>query len=373
VRALLAVSLIVSGFTLGNPAAIAAEPVRILEAAPEPAWDARFQRTSGWLGADGNYSIRIAPDRVLWFFSDTLVGRIEDGRRVETRMINNSVGVQTGRAGEEVLEFFYQNQASGQPQSLFRPETPGHWEWLVGGTAIEGRVHLFLWEFRKSSDPGVFGFELVGVNQVEIENPLDRPTDWKSTRRRLPCTEFTPESRISFGSAVLSHGEFVYIYGVRETPQQKFSPKRMILARVRATSITEHSAWEFWTPTGWSPEFRDAATLVSGVASEYSVSYQPDRQQFILISHHDLLSPKIQLRTADAPSGPWSDPVEVWTCPEPASKKGYFAYSAKAHPEISSSGELLITYAVNSFQFGDLFSDPKLYWPRFVRVRLSPP
>jgi hypothetical protein len=350
----------------------AAEPIRIESVVPEAAWDSKFQRTSGWLGADGNYSIRVAPDRVLWFFSDTLVGRIDNGRRVDTRMINNSVGVQSGPLGAETIEFHYRKNDQGEPQSMFRPDDPSHWEWLVGGTLVGGKVHLFLWEFRKSRDPGVFGFEITGVNHVEIENPLAPPLDWNYSRRSLPFSELS-DNRITFGAAVLIHDEYVYVYGTRETPGRKHSPKQMILARVPSESISDHDSWEFRTQTGWSRDFREPALLVTGIASEYSVSYLPSHRQFVCISHGDLLSPKIQARFASDPAGPWSEPVDLWTCPEPAAKKGYFAYSGKAHPEISAHNELLVTYAVNSFQFGDLFSDPSLYWPRFVRVKLSPP
>ena len=77
-------------------------------------------------------------------------------------------------------------------------------------------------------------------------------------------------------------------------------------------------------------------------------------------------------RVADQPWGPWSEPVELWTCPEPARQKGYFAYAGKAHPELSPDDELLVTYAVNSFQFSDLFNDATLYRPRFIKVKLAP-
>jgi hypothetical protein len=38
----------------------------------------------------------------------------------------------------------------------------------------------------------------------------------------------------------------------------------------------------------------------------------------------------------------------------------------------SAPDELLITYAANSWNFWGLFNDPRLYWPRFVRVNVTP-
>src|SRR6185436_18096708 len=58
-------------------------------AAPE--LDSLFQRTSGWVGADGNYSIPLSTNTTLWLFSDTWVGAAANGRRSNVVMINNSI------------------------------------------------------------------------------------------------------------------------------------------------------------------------------------------------------------------------------------------------------------------------------------------
>jgi hypothetical protein len=46
-------------------------------------------------------------------------------------------------------------------------------------------------------------------------------------------------------------------------------------------------------------------------------------------------------------------------------------YSAKAHPECSGAGELLISYCVNSTDFWFMAGHADLYLPRFIRVPLS--
>lgn len=363
---LLTLCLLIISFSL--TAVVADEPPQGLPTSV-PAWDNRFQRQEGWIGADGNYSVRVAPDRVLWFFSDSLIGKIQNGRRESTRMINNSVGVQQG----DHVEFYYRTDSSGNPQSLFRPDEPAHWEWPVGATAIDGRVHLLTWELRKTSEAGAFGFEMVGVNQIRIDNPLDLPTAWNLTRTRVPHAEFSRERHTSWGAAVMADGEFVYVYGTQSFPEQRLKPRKMILARSPRQSFEDYSTWEFRTSAGWSREPRNLDHLSSAIATEYSVHRMLDREEYLCVSHADFLSPRIQARVAPRPEGPWSDTIDLWTCPEPASHRKYFAYSGKAHSEISGKNELMITYAVNSLEFGDLFSDPTLYWPRFVRVPLPLP
>lgn len=47
----------------------------------------------------------------------------------------------------------------------------------------------------------------------------------------------------------------------------------------------------------------------------------------------------------------------------------FFTYNAKAHPNISRPGELLVSYNVNSFEFFEKIQEyPHLYRPRFIRV-----
>src|ERR1017187_5999361 len=87
------------------------------KAAPE--WDALFQREAGWIGADGAYSIPLGGDTTLWLFSDTFVGKVKDGKRLDARMINNSVALQRGI---NQPEFFYGSTAAGKPASFIKPQ-----------------------------------------------------------------------------------------------------------------------------------------------------------------------------------------------------------------------------------------------------------
>src|ERR1039457_5167287 len=87
------------------------------KAAPE--WDALFQRESGWIGADGNYSIPLTGNTTLWLFSDTIVGKVKDGKRLDARKINNSVALQRGT---NAPEFFYGKTADGKPASFIKPQ-----------------------------------------------------------------------------------------------------------------------------------------------------------------------------------------------------------------------------------------------------------
>jgi hypothetical protein len=71
------------------------------------------------------------------------------------------------------------------------------------------------------------------------------------------------------------------------------------------------------------------------------------------------------VRTARGWGGPWSEPAVVYSPPEKCRPK-VLIYAAKAHPHLTGGG-LVLTYASNSLDFGELFRDQSLYYPRFVR------
>jgi len=153
--------------------------------------------------------------------------------------------------------------------------------------------------------------------------------------------------------------------------ESKGAGKKMSLARAPETAISDFSSWRFRTLDGWSADAGDAARLCDGMASEYSVSWLPALRRYVLICTENGLSEKIIARTASNPWGPWSAAKVVYRCPEMKWDKGIFCYAAKAHPMLSSApDELLVTYAANAFDFAQVLDDARLYWPRFVRVKL---
>ena len=61
----------------------------------------------------------------------------------------------------------------------------------------------------------------------------------------------------------------------------------------------------------------------------------------------------------------------LFTVREPEKDSRLMTYAAKSHARLSRRGELLVTYIINSTEFGQIAADASLYRPRFVRVPLS--
>ena len=347
-----------SGLVLSMTAAFAASPA--------PDLDARFASNAGWIGADGIYSVALPGARTAWIFSDTWTGVIKDGRRTQPRMINNSVGITEGSGP---ARFFYPTNAIGEAASLFTPPDGRGWFWPVASMLDNGVLQVFAWRIEKAEGGGAFGFKAVGTALAEIANPADAPTAWRMRWRDLPV----PQSTLFFwGSSALSHDGFTYLYGYAENAGKGLDFQRhMILARAPAGKLGDFSEWRYYGKDGWLKDASQADRLCPSVATEYSVTYIPSRKRFLLVTHDMFLSPKIVARTAELPWGPWSEKIEIYSCPEADGKRGVFCYAAKHQPVFSDAGALVISYATNANDMNTVLSDPALYVPRFIRVPLT--
>ncbi|HXS67990.1 MAG TPA: DUF4185 domain-containing protein [Candidatus Polarisedimenticolia bacterium] len=338
---------------------------------PAPGMNALFQQTNGWVGGDGAYSVPLTREKTLWLFSDTWVGNVRDGRRTNVTMVNNTLALQEGRGAKAKMEFIIRRDTDGKPVAFVTPEDKRGWFWLQAGACIDQHLFLFLTQIEKTDEPGVFGFRQIGQSLGIVTNPLAPPLDWHIEQHKLPCTEFTSKRHRTFGAATLVDGGYLYIYGIDEDIHGKSLERYSTLARVPTNHIADFSAWRYYADGQWDVDFRKASRIADHMASEYSVSIQRKLGQYVLVYTDRGLSPKIQVRTSPTPWGKWSDPITVYQCPEMSKDKRLFCYSAKAHPAQITDDALMISYVVNSYDFGQVINDASLYWPRFVRVPVA--
>ncbi len=354
-----------------------------------------FTRTSGWTGADGASSIPLSESLTLWLYGDTFIGRVYDGARVKSTLVNNSIALQSlGRKGDGTIvpgkpRFFWktvrdqrqkpklwqesrfgQDVESEKPASFFIPPDAKGWFWPLHGLLVDRTLFVFLLQMDKTDDASVFGFRTIGLWLARIANPFSSPADWIISYRRVPWCLTGTERQLTFGSAVWRDGEDAYIYGIDEDLRPGVSQKRLIVARVRAGAVDRFGAWRFWNGTAWTADFTRMATVGEGLVDEFSVSRPVGSDRLVLVQTEPGLSPRIVVRTAAAPQGPWSEPQPVYTVPDASGSKRLFAYAAKAHPELSQRpGELVLTYVINTFDFFDLIKQAQWYWPQFLQMR----
>jgi hypothetical protein len=350
-----------------------ATPLVLTAVQPVPEINALFEQTNNWIGADGDYSVALASNRTLWLFSDTWVGNIRLGKRVNVTMVNNSMAMQDGKGPDASLKFFVRHNVEGKPVAIITPENGRGWFWLQSGVCVDRHLYLFLMQVERSgtNSDGAFGFRQIGEWLGTVTNYSDSPLHWHVVQQRLPCANFTSESQMSFGAATLLVGDDLYVYGTRSAFKDGNWGRQLIVARVHAGEVVDPLAWKYYENGLWQTDSQKATGIADGLATECSVSFLPGLKQYVLIYTDHGLSPDIELRTALRPWGEWSAPTTVYSCPETEIYTNVFCYAAKAHPSLANGDQIMISYAVNAYSVWQVLNDAGLYWPRFVRAQLS--
>jgi len=336
-----------------------------------PEYDALFNRSAGWTGADGAYTVDLSEGRILWLFGDTWYGEIRDGHHHNAVIVNNSIGIQRGKSPPNAVVSFYSGKApSGKPLAFIRPADGRGWFWIYDGVRVGKGLYLFLVRLERTADRQSFGFKIIGSQLAQLINPAGSPENWRWLQQNIPWSRFSATGDTLFGSSVLKENQFIYIYGTTEIVNGEMRRKSMILARVPATQLGQFDRWRFYSGGQWEADFNKSSGLCSDMANEFSVSFLAAIGKYVLVYSEKGISKNIVVRFAPEPWGPWSEPRRIYACPEADRSTNVFCYAAKGHPDLSDApDELIVTYVANSLDFEKVAADATLYRPRFLRVR----
>ena len=338
-----------------------------------PQYDALFSNKDGWTGGDGAYSVALNQQTIAWFFGDTWIGQIKNGRHVNATLVNNSVALQHGRHPPEAeMDFYFGRAPDGSPAALIRPADGQGWFWVFDGVLTAKGLYLFLIQVERTAGNAVFDFKVIRTWLGHVENHAELPSAWRVRQSQIPWSKFSASESILWGSAVLQVDNVLYIYGTTEDTGSTDRKKHMILARVPVSRLADYSRWRFYADGQWVSDFRKASRLSADMPHEYSVSYLPVLKQYAAVYSQDGLSKNILARLSPEPQGPWSDPIRLYQCPEAEWDNSIFCYAAKAHAILSQTpDQLIITYIANSVDFNKTANDARLYRPRFLRVTFT--
>jgi hypothetical protein len=347
-----------------NAADVAPTALRVNSAQPDEITNARFAGTEGWIGADGIYSVPLPDESTLWIFGDTLVGSVRDGKRSNMVMVNNTFAKERGTGADSKLQFFVNRDSQGKPTSYVVPKQGYYWLW--DGVIDQGRLYIFTTRLTSPGTITAFDWTLLDQSLIIVSNPTEDPGKWQIQQLDFPFGSFTDDYEVIWGMEVLRINDELYIYGTARN--QKTDPRSLVVARVSPNELNDFKKWTFYESGHWQSDSRRASGLTSEVGTEGSVTFLPDRKQFVYI-YSPPLDPQIKMRTANSPVGPWSDAVTIYTCPETAWNPRVFCYAAKARIIPGRTNELLVSYATNSFDMlPDVLADERIYRPRFVRA-----
>ena len=348
-------------------------------------WDNLLDRNSGWTGADGIYSIPLngydAPSnnpagKQLILFSDTFIGEVDsNNHRHNASLVNNTLALlQSNSSNPNDIEFFWRKDSNNSPKAVFVPNTPnakaGDWYWLMDGITVKDTVYVFALRLNSA---GGLGFEVNGVallkftldeqNFISNVQQFDTPLFYKNA---------TENSEIVLGQAVMpmtnvsgvsAPDGYIYVYGPKSSP----SGKELIAARVLPDEIENFARWQYWNGTEWGSLIENGAPITNGISQEFSVTPIKDGKYLLVFQ----TGSSVALKIGESPTGPFGIFHLIYDCPEVLIDPNVFVYNAKAHPNLSNHDELLLSYNVNTFDFGAHFTNADIYRPRFIYLKIN--
>lgn len=191
------------------------------------------------------------------------------------------------------------------------------------------------------------------LNYEHLTTGLARITAGSTVAQRINDSLFTGKDNQYLHSHVL-HGGYHYLYNC-SIRKGTFNSDCSV---ARTNSILNRNSYSFWNGSNWVADINQAAKVVPGSTSGFSVSYSPYLDSFVSATSTGF-SKNIILRTAPSPQGPWSDSVVAFTAPS-------YVYAVYQHPELSSDNGR--TLAISYYRPEDNYKG-KL---SLIKVRINP-
>jgi len=312
-----------------------------------PELDAVFHQDPRWLGGDAAYSMPVHDGRTLWLFGDSFIATSDAHVRTESRMVRNSIGLmKTDHAEIEGATMQFAWREDTEPRSFF-PEEGDHWFWPTNGifALFADDIYLFLNEVRPTPGEGL-GFAAAGFRAVHITTaPHDDPTAWPI--ETLPYRGSSDDGVACVGGDAETHTIFVITTDGRVLSWPADQLAREAPSSARAEGLDPGSECSI---------YRDDATGL-----------------WLYVWSRGFGDTTLAMKTAPSPQGPWSETIDLLKPPE-SMVANAFVYAGKAHPFVTHGGQHVITFADNSFTFGDLFDPAKvdtLYWPHVAVLQID--
>ncbi|MDR2441696.1 MAG: hypothetical protein LBE12_20220 [Planctomycetaceae bacterium] len=364
----------------------------------EPAndWTELFDRTEGWVAGDGIYSFNLEDAdpavkngnkkiKIAFSFADSMIGNINaDGSyKSDLVMVNHcfaTLNFGSPYSAKPQLIFHYNTNSKGQPSNLFDRQY-----WLNDSIAINS----VLYTTGMVVDAKTWTTEGIWLLTIPIRDGQLVFSEYKT--KPVELIHRTNGYEVLFGIAVCAQGNDIYVYGFRDKTGEMFYKRQLLVAKTDRNHYGDIETWKFWTGKEWSSSIADcntdAAALTHGISNELSVTKMVGGTydgKFILVYTEGCIGEKLNFAVSDSPFTPFTGTTTFYNCPEPklfdgevkkkyGNKAHVITYNAKAHPLLSTSGELIVSYNLNTWGLneGMIFADKKYCFPRFVRLKLK--
>lgn len=333
-------------------------------------WDSgqrMFYADSLWRGGDCASSVDLGDGRILWLFADSYVGvrppYVRDSCCVT--MIRNCIGIQKGYDPLAADFSVYWRGTTENPGAYF-PSDDTSWYWPGNAVKIDSVLVMFLMHICPS-DTGLRFSECEHSPHAAylVSGIKDKPLEWTLSPLVLPDNPYG----IMLAAATIIKPPYLYMFNVAVKEPGYGS---MYLARWHTDSLIAGStgSFEWWTGNsiGWISDLEftsKPATIFDEGATEFSVIYDEETDQYLAIQTVGFGPANIMMRTAPVLTGPWSELLLVYDPPEKPDPE-IMIYAAKAHPEITGA-DIILTYNTNG-PIERIVTDTTLYYPILIRL-----
>ena len=349
----------------GGPAALDAEWVAYSD----------HSTCADWAGGDGVSAIRLNSSQLAWFFSDTSIGPAGPtiGFSQLSGFAHNSLVIQTTTGPGRTFVTMTGGGACAGPRGPGNaapvvgpppavPGGPSDRYWAEDGLEAGGTVIKFYNHYRAGIEPYVPLGTVIAAFPVSQLSAAGRGPRYGAVARPalVPLPSWTPPgggSPVLWGAALAREGNTVYIYGT-QSPDVSVPDRRLYLARVPVSQLTEFSAWRFYAGGGhWAAVQGEARPVqppgrALDVSSGFSVVAAAHRY-WLIQAGAAVGDPDVDAYPAAAPWGPFDPAAGRLLYRDPAvgldaAHEYRIMYEARAEPALSSAGTLVISYNVNS-------------------------
>ena len=333
-----------------------------------------------WLGGDSATSIKISEDRYVWLFGDTILGKVNRGKRDYSVFIHNTVGIarknETGQF-ERIVKHYEKGESGIEP--IFESGQDKVFYWPLVGKKLGSDLLIGASKVTTANNSG---FKILGTTLFLVGNPGARPERWQYSKEFLE-----KENEVVWGSAFVKQNGWLYVFGRRGSGLGA----RSVLARISLKEARDEN-WEqrkVYSSGSWVKEGKPSDLSGLPGTSETTVQYSDFFGWYCL--QIPPLGYDVHLYTAEQLTGSWQDRGIVYNVPKPWSsektdegKHVFISYAAKSHPELTREpGEIVFTYNVNlspyvkglSGKLNKYIGQKKyegLYVPQFVRLDFAP-
>jgi hypothetical protein len=326
-----------------------------------------YNRDSGWIASDGNFSIPLSDGRDLWAMNDSYINNFDTlaGTTGCLFQVHNCALVQPMNDWSWTATSTLLGTTPGIP-SLFKTDTNvNHILWPTGGYQYGDTVYVYNSNIKDTT--GGLGFTRGGNDILgKLLMPGLQVVGYDSLQNFNGIT-------FGLGFDTQEPGNYTYTWGV----QGAFISSNIVVARFPKSNPL--ARWSFWNGTAWDTAIGHIAPTGTGASNGVYVGKV--RNKFVLVSSEFAVAcdggTHLFVATSDSVTGPFSANKVLYTITDNDLGHTPFWYGPAIHPEyIDSKNEVLITYDINCYTscepncINNGFN-PDYYRPRGLRVPLA--